>query len=500
MRPRLALPALATGLFAASASAFQASILVTSTQDAEKTYFDIKVDGAEGPAFLLVGSPFTGASFNPLTAVPIAFGLLDAEGHGQLVLPVKNEKIASLPKNTRLELAALYIGTNVFSTPGDVLLLNAACEPLDVDYAVGGFPLVTGETVAEQWSGMGLHISAENKVGGHPDKSIIFDSASPTGEDSDLVTPGYGPGNETALGKLLIVAEDDVDADFDGLVDDPDDEAGGGILRFAFDKPVTLCSALLVDVDEAGTELRFHGEGGLLKTVPVPVMGDNSAQNIGFTAEGVTLFEVDFAGSGGLGLIDLIPCDAIISFDETTTGVPLGLPAGTELTTQLSGIGLTISAQNNVASHPDRAILFNSTVPTGGDPDLITPGYGIDNLKAERLVLILAENDVDTDFDGLVDDPDDEAGGGVITFEYASEVLFESATVLDIDDVNPSFFEAFDEGGASLGIVPLATLGDNSAQTVTPEIDGVRKIELHLGGSGALAEMRVCLLEHAPKS
>ena len=79
----------------------------------------------------------------------------------------------------------------------------------------------------------------------------------------------------------------------------------------------------------------------------------------------------------GLGLIDLIPCDAVIGFDETTTGVPLGLPAGTEMTTQLSGIGLTISAQNNVAGHPNRAILFNSTVPTGEDPDLITPGYGV---------------------------------------------------------------------------------------------------------------------------
>ena len=87
----------------------------------------------------------------------------------------------------------------------------------------------------------------------------------------------------------------------------------------------------------------------------------------------------------------------------------------------------------------------------------------------------------------------------MITFDYEFEVLFESATVLDIDDVNPSFFESFDKDGLSLGITPLAVLGDNSSQTVTPELDGVRKIELHLGGSGALAEMRVCLLEHAPK-
>jgi hypothetical protein len=499
MRPRLVLPVLATGLLAASASAFQSSILVTSTQDATKTYFNIKVDGAEGPAFLLVGSPHTGASFDPMTAVPIAFGLLDAQGQGQLLLPMKNEKIASLPKNTRLELAALYLGTGLLSTPGDVLMLNSACEPLDVDFAIGGFPLGTGVTVTEQWAGMGLHISADNKVAGHPDKAIVFDSASPTGEDPDLVTPGYGTGNDTAIGKLLIVAEDDVDADFDGIVDDPDDEQNGGILRFAFDKPVSLCSALLVDVEEEGTELRFYGEGGLFKTIPVPALDDNSVQNLGFTAEGVTLFEVDFAGSGGLGLIDLIPCDAIIAFDETTTGVPLGLAAGTDLTTQLSGIGLTVSALNNVPSHPDRAILFNSAAPTGGDPDLITPGYGVGNDTAQRTVLILAENDVDADFDGLVDVPDDEAEGGLIIFDYEFEVRFESATVLDIDDVNPSFFEAFDKDGASLGIVPLANLGDNSSQTVAVGLDGVRRIELHLGGSGALAEMRVCLLEHGTK-
>lgn len=499
MRPRFVLPVLALGMLAASASALQSSILVTSTQDAAKTYYKVHVEGAQGPAFLVVGSLFTGDSFDPWASIPIAFGLLDGAGQGTLVLPMKNEKIAALPKNTRIELAALYLGSLPSATPGDVLVMNSACEPLDVDFAFGGFPLGTGVTVGEQWAGMGLHISAENKVAGHPNKTIVFDSANPTGGDPDLATPGYGIGNDTALGKLLIVAENDVDSGGDGIVDDPDDEAGGGILRFAFDKPVTICSALLVDIEEVGGELRFYDEGVLLKTVPIPALDDNSVQNLGFTAEGVTLFEVDFAGSGGLGLIDLIPCDAVIGFDETTTGVPLGLPAGTEMTTQLGGIGLTISAQNAVAGHPNRAILFNSTVPTGEDPDLITPGYGVGNDTAQRTVLILAEDDVDADFDGLVDDPDDEAGGGVITFDYDFEVLFESATVLDIDDVNASYFEAFDKDGLSLGIVPLANLGDNSSQTVTADIDGVRKVELHLGGSGALAEMRVCLLEHAPK-
>ncbi len=80
-------------------------------------------------------------------------------------------------------------------------------------------------------------------TGDGPNSLIIFDSSNPTGEDWDLGTPnqdfggpgiGYGgkeeqPGeNFKSYGHLLIVAENIIDNNQDGLVDNPDDEEGGG--------------------------------------------------------------------------------------------------------------------------------------------------------------------------------------------------------------------------------------------------------------------------------
>lgn len=57
--------------------------------------------------------------------------------------------------------------------------------------------------------GYGFNFSAVNAHPSHPDKLIIFDSNCPggcSGGDSDLRTPGSGPGNDTAQGNLIIIA------------------------------------------------------------------------------------------------------------------------------------------------------------------------------------------------------------------------------------------------------------------------------------------------------
>jgi hypothetical protein len=483
---------LATGLLAPGLLA-DASMTVTSRVDGAATWFDVRVQEMQGPTFLLVGSVLPGEPADPFAAVPIGIGILDPAGGGQVVAGAKTAMLATLPKNTRLHLWAFYLSDfGVAKTGGGSLLLNAACERVEADYAVGGIQLVAGTPVDEQWGSIGLHVLAQNSVVGHPDMAIIFDSANPTGDDPDLATPGYGPGNDTALGKLVVIAENDADADLDGLVDDPDDEEKGGVLSIESDMPVTFCGICLVDVDEIGTELRFFAGPTLIQTIPIAKGDDNNVQDIGFTVDGVTRLEVAFAGSGGVAHVDYVPCRSVVAFDESTTGIPLGLPAGTELSTQLASLGIEVSAVNNVAGHPDRAILFNTAAPTGDDTDLATPGYGPGNDVAQRLVLILAENDADADLDGLVDDPDDEEKGGVITLRYGYDVTVESATVLDVDTNETSFFELYDAADALVATVPLAALGDNSSQTVTPGVSGVRRVELHLGGSGALAALETC--------
>ncbi len=159
-------------------------------------------------------------------------------------------------------------------------------------------------------------------TGGGPDVAIVFDSANPTGGDVDLGTPNEdfgGPGmgvggesgaageNSVALGNLLIVAEDDIDANGDGLVDDPDDEAGGGIIKLDFDGPTDVLSLQIVDIEESnqGFVLAYDGANQVIANVPMQMLGDNSVQRLDINAVGVRRLEVVFPGSGAVSDIDL---------------------------------------------------------------------------------------------------------------------------------------------------------------------------------------------------
>lgn len=114
--------------------------------------------------------------------------------------------------------------------------------------------------------------------------AVLFNSSSPTGGDDDLGTPNEdfgGPGigaggglgsqfpNRIALGNVLIVASDLVDANGDQLVDDPDDAENPGTLieldlapgdafleaDFCFvDPPARLGDTVFCDLDNDGVQ------------------------------------------------------------------------------------------------------------------------------------------------------------------------------------------------------------------------------------------------------
>src|SRR5262245_32027993 len=106
-----------------------------------------------------------------------------------------------------------------------------------------------------------------------------------------------------------------------------------------------------------------------------------------------------------------------IDFDE--------FPAGrvvSELTTSLGSGPIRVSAFNPyLPAGANAALVFDSARPTGGDFDLGTPhasfgGPGVgaggasgpyQNDEPKRKLLIVAENLVDWNDDGLVDSPDD---------------------------------------------------------------------------------------------
>jgi len=371
-------------------------------------------------------------------------------------------------------------------------------EMLDLAWGLGGVAMAAGERVSlsQPWDRF-LVIGADNAAAGHPDEAILFDSAQPSGGDTDLATPGNGPGNGKALGMLLVIAEH-VNDGGDGVVDDPDDEGAGGVLVFDFLGRVNVGGFKVVDVDldEPGGEVRFYRDDVLVWTNPLLPKGDNSVQSVGGWRD-TDRMEVELAGSGGVGDLLIYPCETVFNFDETSTGTPLGFEPGQEVSgdfTSFSGLGVWFQATNNDAAHPDKCIVFDSAAPTGDDPDLLTPGLGIDNTAPQRNVLVVTENDVDSEPDGLVDDPNAEDSGGMIVMDwFTSDGWFRGGTVIDVDEDETAFFVVYLSAlGDPTVTVPLASLGDNSSQTLDVMIGPTRRVEFHCSGSAALAELVIC--------
>ncbi len=153
--------------------------------------------------------------------------------------------------------------------------------------------------------------------GGGPHTAIIFDSSAPTGGDEDLGTPNEdfgGPGigiggeagqpgeNSVPLRNLLIIAENIVDsAPADGFVDDPDDEAGGGVIGFGFDELILPTHMILVDIDVETASLDLRNADTLLVQVSAADLGNNSVQTIDLSSYGpVDCIEVVFSSSGAI--------------------------------------------------------------------------------------------------------------------------------------------------------------------------------------------------------
>ncbi|QDU69823.1 hypothetical protein [Engelhardtia mirabilis] len=458
----------------------------------------VEVQGPAGAPYVLLAQP-TGQAFDYSTGFQFADGYLGGAGTASVAVGVPNA--AGLPAGTCFQVAAVYLDEGQFwQTDAALLPIGGAQNALalDFDFAPGFQEPVPGQEITDEYVDIGLRISALNKGGG-PNRALIFDSANPTGGDTDLLTPGPGLGNDVAYGQLLIVAENDVDADNDGLVDDPDDEQGGGILRFTYDPPADVFWLTVVDIDDTQfSEIRFTREGVPgVTTVPLVDVGDNGVQTVFVQFKDVTNIALDFGGSGGIAEIGMIPCPITADFNESTMGRPLDMPAGTEMTDQYyDELGLRISAENGSPFGPDKAIIFDSGNPTGGDFDLMTPGPGIGNDEFLGNLLIIAEDDVDADNDGLVDDPDDAQEGGKIEFRWDQDVSVLSFQVIDVDSEEFDFLYLYDEFDNLLLVRDLGPIGDNSVQMFGFDnggFGGVRRAVLEFAGSGGVDNFRWCL-------
>jgi len=195
--------------------------------------------------------------------------------------------------------------------------------------------LSTGAGLSGNVSGT-VKVFGRNGLFGNKNVAIIFDSICAqtslgkcTSIDPDLRTPhvdfgGYGLGdggaagapfqNDTPLGNTLILAENLIDNNGDGLVDNPNDADVPGFFNFDFSGmggkgkkggTVTIDSITIMDVEVAEGEvpalIELSGPGILPSTISVFDMGDNGVATVnGIGVSGVSNLRVNVKGSSAL--------------------------------------------------------------------------------------------------------------------------------------------------------------------------------------------------------
>ncbi len=236
-----------------------------------------------------------------------------------------------------------------------VLVLNSGVAVGEVE-VINFAELPAGTIVSEVYGSGGsgpIRIFGLNpRIGETTNAAVIFDSANPTGEDSDLGAPNEtfeideqpGPGvgvagikgaqfeNATPQGKLLIIAEDLVDADGDGLVDDPDDMAHRANLftmDFSAVGTVIMHRMTLIDVEtgEGRPYAKLFDAGDReLRSVNLPVTGDNGVTLVDFgPTPGVSKMAVSLGGSGAISSFrfEVAAPPAITVLPQTASRLPL---------------------------------------------------------------------------------------------------------------------------------------------------------------------------------
>ena len=160
-----------------------------------------------------------------------------------------------------------------------------------------------GTVVDDAYSALGVTITAS----GGSNQAMIFDTANPTGGDTDLATSN--------LGGALIISED-------GDSSDPDDNATGGTLSIAFDTATSVESLTFLD-NEEGAMVRFYDQAGaLIGEQWVDGTSDNSQNVVTFDMNGVYLMEIELCGSGAID--DLVFESATAISDGTVEGTSDG--------------------------------------------------------------------------------------------------------------------------------------------------------------------------------
>ena len=200
-------------------------------------------------------------------------------------------------------------------------------------------------------------------------------------------------------------------------------------------------------------------------------------------------------------------CPMVLDFDTDANGSPIA--SGQDLWLAYTGWGVDITVWNAIdMSSVGMAIAFDSANPTGGDPDLGTPnvvfggpGVGVGgesnpgvNDAALNNLMISAENFVDSNGDGYIDVPDDDANGAWIEFTFDQPSCVFGVQLVDIEGhEGPSDILHYGVTGDVISHIQAIGLGDNSVQSISYEVCGVSWMMVDLYGSGAINDLSVCV-------
>ncbi len=162
----------------------------------------------------------------------------------------------------------------------------------------------TKTNIGEQWSKFGVHI--RSNTGSNRPLRLFNSNCGPdfgikcTGRDPDLATgPSFGT---TPQGNVLIINED--------TDQEPDDWAGGGIISFLFDQPVSVDYVTLLDIDENPNNKNGYVEAflddGTQERQSLKLGTDNSLSTYNFSnlpQYSVTKLDIKLPGSGAVSSI-----------------------------------------------------------------------------------------------------------------------------------------------------------------------------------------------------
>jgi len=210
----------------------------------------------------------------------------------------------------------------MMATPATANATLSCPIALDFETDAHGAPILAGQDLSEVYADYGVHISVmKSMTPGDTGTPIAFDSANPTGGDPDLGTPneafggpgvgaGGNPSNDTARGMVLVSADNTTDANGDGYVDVPNDDAAGGWIIFKFDRPMCVKTVDVLDIDDnEGPPVinAYDDEGTSIAEVTGATLGDNSFQRLTLDVCGAAELVVDLDSSGAVPGIEVCP-------------------------------------------------------------------------------------------------------------------------------------------------------------------------------------------------